>query len=476
MSSNSVIDKKREEINNQSGPTNKQLELVKKMATQLVHLGFIIIIGTCALYTCRAVQANLLPTLIDCVPYTSVVSKFSSDYVKTNVNIVGGDASTKMEFPILENIDLMTNHSLFTWLRSCVEGEKSSNFSLYFSSIMQSILVFNFSAISRVYQMFNSFLPETVIILLLPYVVSFIYFALAFLDGIYFMYLWFAKLPVFCYKKEDGGKWDKNAGSIWSFWNWWKIFVAVILMLFGFSTFISIPFIIVAIAYTFFFPLTLKTQVQSDEDAVPRKYGIVSLLKDVLKFKRHIFMYIISFLLLNNTASLFGAAEATSVVIVCLALFFFTGIYHQYQPTAADGVTKGLASFEQTEKTCGDQNQVVIHDKTFQPEKNPPKVDNNQRFSEEPANQNKVQEQTMKNQKKINEIDHREVLKYGIPNPNSRKSSIDHQAIPKTTIINDGNSSRDLNTLQNKSSPTTNSFVTQSAGGNWKNRSRKSRT
>lgn len=358
MSSNSVIDQKREEINNQNDPSNKQLALVKKVANQLVHFGFIIIVGTCALYTCRSSQTNLLPTLVDCAPYTSQIPSFQTNnaFVETNVNIVAGDASTKMIFPVQENLDQMTNHSFFSWLRNCAEGEKSSQFSLYFSSIMQNILAFNFSAVNRVYQMFNNFLPETLIILLLPYVVSFMYFALAFLDGFYFIYLWFAKLPAFCSQK-NGNKWEKSS-SIFEFWNWWKIFVAVILVLFGVSTFITVPFVIVAVAYTFFFPLTLKTQVQSDNK--PKKYGPMSLFKDVLKFKRHIFMYILSFLLLNDTATLFGAAEATSVVVVCIALFFFTGIFHEYKPTAADGVTGGLVSYEQLEKTCGKGTEVPI--------------------------------------------------------------------------------------------------------------------
>ena len=136
--------------------------------------------------------------------------------------------------------------------------------------------------------------------------------------------------------------------------------VAVILVLFGVSTFISLPFIIVAVAYTFFFPLTLKSQVQRSDGDNLKKYGPISLFKDVLKFKRHIFMYILSFLLLNDTATLFGAAEATSVVVVCIALFFFTGIFHEYKPTAADGVSGGLVSYEQIEKTCGKGTEVPI--------------------------------------------------------------------------------------------------------------------
>jgi hypothetical protein len=174
------------------------------------------------------------------------------------------------------------------------------------------------------------------------------------------VYLWFAKLGLFCSYKdstENPNKttWIHPQGAIWSITNWWKIFVAIILFFFGISVFISMPIIFVAVAYTFFFPLTLKTTVSGRKN-----YGPFSLLQDVFKFKRNIFMYIISFLLLNDTANVFGAAAATSVVVICIGLFFFTGLYHDYEPTAKDSITPGLASFEPTLKTCGKLNEVEI--------------------------------------------------------------------------------------------------------------------
>jgi hypothetical protein len=356
----SAIDQKREENNNKEDPTAKQLKIVETLSFQLLHLGILVLFGTFALYACRGAQTNLFPTCVDFAPYTSVLPTFSADSVETNVNIVKGQSSTKMVFPIGKNLDYMTNHSLFTWLRNFIEGPKSNQFTLYFASIMQNILALNFSAINTFYQTCNAMLPEILIILLLPYVISFLYIGLAIVDGFYFVYLWFSKLALFCsYKKDTGNPnittWEHPQGAIWSITNWWKIFVAIILFFFGISTFISMPIIFFAVAYTFFFPLTLKTTVSGR-----KKYGPFSLLQDVFKFKRNIFMYIISFLLLNDTANTFGAAAATSVVIICIMLFFFTGLYHDYEPNAKDAVSAGLASFEPSSKTCGKLNEVEI--------------------------------------------------------------------------------------------------------------------
>jgi hypothetical protein len=357
----SAIDQKREENNNKEDPTVKQLKIVETLSFQLLHLGILVLFGTFALYTSRGAQTNLFPTCVDFAPYTSVLPTFSQDSVETNVNIVKGQSSTKMVFPIGKNLDYMTNHSLFTWLRNFIEGPKSNQFTLYFASIMQNILALNFSAINTFYQTCNAILPEILIILLLPYIISFLYIGLAIVDGFYFVYLWFAKLSMFCsYKKDSSGDsnkttWIHPEGAIWSITNWWKIFVAMILFFFGISTFISMPIIFVAVAYTFFFPLTLKTTVSGR-----KKYGPFSLLQDVFKFKRNIFMYIISFLLLNDTANAFGAAAATSVVVICIGLFFFTGLYHDYEPTAKDAISPGLASFEPMTKTCGKLHEVEI--------------------------------------------------------------------------------------------------------------------
>lgn len=358
--SSSVIDQKRAENNSQDDPTKKQLKIVETLSFQLIHLGILVLFGTFALYTCRGAQTNLFPTCVDFAPYTSVLPSFSQDSVETNVNIVKGQSSTKMIFPIGQNLDHMTNHSLFTWLRNFVEGPKSNKFTLYFASIIQNILALNFSVINSFYQTCNLWLPEILIILLLPYIISFLYLGLAVVDGFYFAYLWFAKLPLFCsYKKNTGNPnattWEHPQGAIWSITNWWKIFAAIILFFFGFSTLTSIPIIMFAVAYTFFFPLTLKSKVEGR-----KKYGPFSLLQDVFKFKRNIFMYIISFLLLNDTAKSFGSAAATSVVIICVGLYFFTGIYHDYEPTVKDAVTPGLTTFEPSQKTCGKLNEVPI--------------------------------------------------------------------------------------------------------------------
>jgi hypothetical protein len=356
----SAIDQKREENNNKEDPTVKQLKIVETLSFQLLHLGILVLFGTFALYACRGSQTTLFPTCVDFAPYTSVLPTFAADSVETNVNIVKGQSSTKMIFPIGKNLDYMTNHSLFTWLRNFIEGPKSNQFTLYFATIMQNILALNFSAINTFYQTCNTWLPEILIILLLPYVISFLYIGLAIVDGFYFVYLWFAKLVLFCSYKdstENPNKttWVHPQGAIWSITNWWKIFVAVILFFFGISAFISMPIIFVAVAYTFFFPLTLKTTLSGRKN-----YGPFSLLQDVFKFKRNIFMYIISFLLLNNTANVFGAAAATSVVVICIGLFFFTGLYHDYEPTAKDAISPGLANFEPTLKTCGKLNEVEI--------------------------------------------------------------------------------------------------------------------
>jgi len=370
MSSTPAIDEKRSEINNtNSNNSANELTVVKTIASQLIHLGVIIIIGTCMLYTCRGSQANLFPSCIDFAPYTDIPPKFSDLNMATNVNITkehGNDTSTKMTFDIEENMDIMSNHSFFTWLRGLKEGPHSNMFGLYFASIMQSILALNFSIINVIYNFFNNFFSETLIILVMPYLMMFVYFGLAMIDGFYFIYLWFSKLPMFCSEKDARNKdinktvWKHNPGAIWNFFNWWKIFVAFLLLLFGVATFISTPFVIVAVIYTFLFPLFLKTRVDKK-----KSYGVFSLLIDVLKFKRNIIMYILAYFLITDSFSIMGAPAGVAAIIVCIGCYFFTQIFHSYKPSNGDNVSSGLTDYLQNIKQCEHLESIPINVETL---------------------------------------------------------------------------------------------------------------
>lgn len=356
----SSIDEKKKENESKNDSSNKQLSLIIAIAFQVLHLGIIIVIGAGMLYTCRGAQTNLFPTCVDFAPYTNILPTFAKEnietnVIETNVNITkgeNGNTSTKMTFSVNENMEMMTNKSFFSWIRNFIDGPKANHIGLYFGSIMQNILALNFTILNSIYQAINNFLPETLIILILPYITFFIYFGLAFVDGFYFFYLWFSNLSMFCSIKKDTNDptktvWEHSEGAIWNFVNWWKIIAAFFLLLFGVTFFFSIPFIFIGVIYSFILPLTLKTNVEGKKE-----YGPVSLFKDVLKFKRNIIMFILSYFLIGDIASTFGSPALVSAIIICIGLYFFTGIYHSYVPKPEDGVTSGLASYDQTEKTC----------------------------------------------------------------------------------------------------------------------------
>lgn len=382
------IDEKKSEIDKQNNTSNTKLAVIRNIASQFIHLGIIIVFGTGALYTCRAAQTNLFPTCVEFAPYTSVLPTFSTktdsvettgvqiNSVETNVNIgKTGDEpnSTKMTFSIEENIKMMTNSQFFMWFRNLTEGPNSNQIKLYFGLMMQNILALNFTIINFVYQTINNILPEILIVLLMPFILIFIYFGLGFIDFFYVFYLVLANLYVFCLPHElspDKNKtiWDfKEGNKIWEFKNWWKIIVAFF--------FYWIPLLIgwfltpIAVIYSFFFPFMLKSTVKTDEGT--KSYGISGLFFDVLKFNRRIFMFILSFYLILDMSSSFGAPAAVATLVIFILLFFFSEIYSKYQVKGADGVSGGLASFDPPTKTCGKLQEVEISSPSPSPSPSP---------------------------------------------------------------------------------------------------------
>ena len=83
------------------------LELVKDIFTTIIFIGLTILVGTTSLYTCRVSQSNILPTDINCFPYTNQVEKPEEIGIDINVFYDADKkekVSEKIRFPYDDNI------------------------------------------------------------------------------------------------------------------------------------------------------------------------------------------------------------------------------------------------------------------------------------------------------------------------------------------------------------------------------------
>lgn len=358
MSDTPAIDEKK---NTSSKPKDALLSFVLVIVYQLIALGVIIIIGAMVLYTGKVAQSNILPTCLSFAPYTDVIPPIKE--IPIDINVVKTDKgiwSTKLKFPLGENFK--TIDKTLGALKDMINGPKSNIYKLYIATTLQEVIACNFTINNVIYNFINSFLPETLIILLSPLIGGFVYGLTGIITTFYLIILWFSNIPLLFSEKTE----TKNAttwknGDMWGimtwYWSLFYIFISIIaFFVAGISFIIPITSFLVS-TFCMIFPLFMKSQ----NSASGKPSGVYDTIKNILKFKMSIIMYFMSLTVILSANSNFGGVgysiggvnySAFVAIIACILLYFFSSIYKQYTPKGIDHSTFGLGDYAQAEKIC----------------------------------------------------------------------------------------------------------------------------
>ena len=340
---------------------------------KLFVLGIVVVVGTCLVYTCRVSQSNILPTDMNFTPYTDVIPTIVGGDKVVNIDIVKtaeGIFSTKLIFPLAENMSDLRNKGFIGYLNKLKDPKANNSFYLYIATTIQQILANNLAIINWVYgSIVNNFFNESMIIFLAPFLSVFVNFCTSIINGFYFAFLLFYNLPLFfSTTTSDKTAWTSN--SMWSFMNWWKTLIVVWVAILAFL-FVGIGIIVPAVAalstiFCALLPLFMTAKkVDGEGDTTNASYSIKDALKNVLKYKMSLIMYIISFFVIVDANASFGGYEAFIAVVACLLLYFFTNVYKQYIPTGATGWTNDFTQatkLSQSDALAEDFDQAIKTD------------------------------------------------------------------------------------------------------------------
>lgn len=130
--SSSEIEKKKKQMLSSMGTTttpSNPLGYATTLFRQLFTFGIMIVIGTTMVYSGKVAQANILPTNINCFPYTNVTPTI--DRVDVDINVVkvkqGEVYSTKLEFDQTKNMKIM-EEGFLGFLKRMTEHKESWTF------------------------------------------------------------------------------------------------------------------------------------------------------------------------------------------------------------------------------------------------------------------------------------------------------------------------------------------------------------
>lgn len=355
----SIIDEKRD---TQEGTNDKEVPNLLGFAVNLlIYLVIIIVYFWLSgefLLLCKVAQSNILPTLKECAPYTNTEPKIESLNKQLNIftkTLKNQHMSAKIEFPFAgDNV----KNSFIEWLKKKKDEPSCSFLGLYFISIIENLLHFNYSTINTGFNLLNENLPEMLIVLLGPIIGIIFFIILCIIDWFYFIYSVFSCMSrLFKTRDEKTLEWQNV--TLWKPHSF--IFRGLIILglvffyLFAFTlgsifTFLFAVFPIPLISFITCFMYSGKMKC--------KEMNSYTMFVELLKHYKIPLMTIISFIsILLSTRQLGTVGGVISMVIIVL-MYYGVIIKDSYTPEILTDYSP-VASFKQVKKTCPDSNKIT---------------------------------------------------------------------------------------------------------------------
>lgn len=298
------------------------------------------------LYTCKLAQSNILPTDVNCSPYTD--SKPNIQPIKTNIFSTGGDKplSMKLSFPYNE---YNSKNYILDMFRE-YKNEPKSNFLVnYFISMFETIINFNYSVFNKSFDMLNG-LPEIILVTLGPVIVTFISILIFITDHLYLMYLWFAQMGWFFKTNTNESatgnpKWeDVTLGSPFSY-----ACAIGLVILFFILFFISLPFLSILASLSMLWCIFSCIGYKAEMGG--KIISAVPIIKDTFKYYKTIIMSILSFFIVVSAFSKLGPVPGIFSLITLALIYFGIISIDLFNPSIKDNLSP-YVSDNQAKKTC----------------------------------------------------------------------------------------------------------------------------
>lgn len=333
---------------------------ITTILTQVASVVVLFGIGASVIYSARVAQSNILPTCIFNEPYTSFKPKLIQTTVDfngisitdKNGNDTNNSKSTKIIFPIGENMEMMNKGLLFRMLRPMVNPNNfiSNPITYFIGTVIQKSCAQHFNIVNIIYNIINDYFSDTFIIIFSPFIYLFVLFFPPIINFWIIIYEWFKNIGLLD-KTKYNNKWESHSfiSNIWIYI--WSRCISILLLFIGviplFAIFLTTLFTIMfsIIPYTNF----IKSEYKDDSD---KKYGVFKTFKDLFLNKAWLIAYILSYFVIIDTSEIFGSYSALIVVIVCVFFWIFTSLYNTNNPSKLSYITPGLVGVGQTPRSC----------------------------------------------------------------------------------------------------------------------------
>lgn len=322
--------------------------IISRVITIFLVVG---IVGSIGLYTCKVAQANVLPDSMDFIPFGK--KEKSVEEIPININIVKqygmyglgwllGEApkvsSTKIDFDI-NQVNKSYAEGLIGVLNALKnDPEKSSYFGLYLRDVILNTIANNNLFINKLFGALNQYLPESVILILTPFIYSFLFIVVYLVNvGLCFFY------QIKYWEDFFMDKGTKNNNVSWykpfTYLRPVRGFAFFLYCLFLFFPFMFIlPFIVMI--YTYLSPILISGKTERTN----QDFGFFDFVKNVFLYKNQFFLFLMTLVLVSQTATSLGTNALIGCIVGILLVVF---VFHLFGSTNVDddpNLTPGLVS------------------------------------------------------------------------------------------------------------------------------------
>jgi hypothetical protein len=346
------LDKKKKEINSEPTAGNQPFKnigsfLISLLITILLVVGYFIF-GSIVLFECKLAQSNIVPTNLECYPYTDTNADIQK--IITNIFITNTEPqeSVKLSFPY----DKYNAKNIVLDIFRKYKEEPSSNFLInYLIAILEGLINYSNNSLTSFFNLLNG-MPEILIIIFGP-ILSMIYFCIAPIIGIFvFIYHYFTEMKWFY--KEHVTTNSSSSKPIWTNTNLFEpvrfgtslFLVFLFFILFWIVLFTVTPVLCIIIFYMCFF-MTLGYKGEIDN----KKATVLTIIQDVFKYYKVTMTTIFSVMMIISSFSNLGAISGVFSMLTILLIYFNFIPIKVFESIKATNLSP-LSSFEQAFKKC----------------------------------------------------------------------------------------------------------------------------
>jgi hypothetical protein len=321
------IEKKKSQNTQQPDDVAKKntVQFISAIVKGIVFLGVLTILGSATLYSTKVAQANAIPTLHECKPFTDILPKYTTPdgtelkFVDVYINMIK-EKDEVFAQQIQFNYEDNSKNAILDFLHKIREKkEKLSSIKIYFVTIFETIISFIYMVLNAYLQLIGDYLPETVIILVTPFITALLFGVLVVVSWIYLFCLFF--INIFTLFKRYNEKTDSLKLHIVSLdmitGGMIATLICILVIMFGINLSFVSMFLIVYCCLSIL-TSSFKPKNGNENDV----YTFKNAIMDVFKYKKIVFSVILTLLVVLTAFISFGSAGGIFCLISVVLIYY----------------------------------------------------------------------------------------------------------------------------------------------------------